>query len=202
MAIYHLPRAATALTLCLAAKPSLRGVAGHPRCRPTRRRNEPSVCASHHVSSPHAHGSLRPGGTDDDLGRLGLQDHRWLRQPCHGQGPKPRHRCLRQWSPSRAFLRMDGNASGIGDFAITKAEAVANWHFSTAQMAVSAKETPGFADAPHVVTVPGGLPVFSADGRFLGAVGVSGEAPGDDADCADAGIKAADYSSSRPAAAS
>jgi uncharacterized protein GlcG (DUF336 family) len=101
-----------------------------------------------------------------------------------------------------AFLRMDGNASGIGDFAMAKAEAVANWHFSTAQMAVSAKETPGFADAPHVVTVPGGLPVFSADGRFLGAVGVSGEAPRDDADCADAGIKAAGYSSSRPAAAS
>lgn len=98
-----------------------------------------------------------------------------------------------------AFLRMDGNASGIGDFAMAKADAVANWHFSTTQMAVSAKDTPGFADAPHVVTVPGGLPVFSSDGRFLGAVGVSGEAPQDDSDCAAAGIKAAGYSSTRPA---
>jgi len=97
-----------------------------------------------------------------------------------------------------AFLRMDGNAPGIGDFAMAKADAVANWRFSTAQMAVSAKDTPGFADAPHVVTVPGGLPVFSSDGRFLGAVGVSGEAPQDDSDCAEAGIKAAGYSSTRP----
>jgi uncharacterized protein GlcG (DUF336 family) len=90
-----------------------------------------------------------------------------------------------------AFLRMDGNASGIGEFSIQKAEAVASWRFSTAQMASAAKDTPGFADAPHIVTVPGGLPVFAADGRFLGAVGVSGEAPQDDSDCADAGIKAA-----------
>jgi uncharacterized protein GlcG (DUF336 family) len=90
-----------------------------------------------------------------------------------------------------AFLRMDGNASGIGDFAVQKADAVASWQFSTAQMAVSAKDTPGFGSAPHVVTVPGGLPVFSGDGRFLGAVGVSGETPQDDADCAEAGIKAA-----------
>jgi glc operon protein GlcG len=96
-----------------------------------------------------------------------------------------------------AFLRMDGNASGIGDFAIQKAEAVASWRFSTAQMAVAAGETPGFADAPHVVIVPGGLPVFSADGRFLGAVGVSGEAPKDDSDCAEAGIKAAGFSAER-----
>jgi glc operon protein GlcG len=101
-----------------------------------------------------------------------------------------------------AFLRMDGNASGIGDFAVQKAAAVASWRFSTAQMAISAKDTPGFASAPHVVTVPGGLPVFSADGRFLGAVGVSGEAAQDDVDCAEAGIKAAGLSSVRAAPSS
>jgi len=101
-----------------------------------------------------------------------------------------------------AFLRMDGNASGIGDFAVQKADAVASWRFSTAQMSASAKETPGFADAPHVVTVPGGLPVFAGDGRFLGAVGVSGEAPQDDSDCAEAGIKAAGLSSVRATRAS
>jgi uncharacterized protein GlcG (DUF336 family) len=96
-----------------------------------------------------------------------------------------------------AFLRMDGNASGIGEFAIRKAEAVASWGFSTAQMAAAAKETPGFADAPHVVVVPGGIPVFSADGRFIGAVGVSGEAPNEDSGCAEAGIKAAGFSPER-----
>ena len=91
-----------------------------------------------------------------------------------------------------AALRMDGNGSGIMDFAIAKAEAAAAWGFSTAQMADGARATPGFAFAPHVVTVPGGLPIWSADGRErLGAVGVSGEGPADDAACADAGIVAA-----------
>jgi len=91
-----------------------------------------------------------------------------------------------------AALRMDGNASGIMDFALTKAEAAAAWGFSTVQMVEAAKGTPGFADAPHVVTVPGGVPVWSADGKVrIGAVGVSGEAPADDAECAEAGVRAA-----------
>ena len=97
-----------------------------------------------------------------------------------------------------AALRMDGNGSGIFDFALAKAEAAAAWGFSTAEMADSAKETPGFASAPHVVTVPGGVPVWSADGKVrIGAVGVSGEAPADDAQCAEAGVKAAGLRSSR-----
>jgi len=96
-----------------------------------------------------------------------------------------------------AILRMDGNAPGITEFAMEKATAVALWHFSTANMAAAAKETPGFGNAPHVVAVPGGIPVFSADGKqFVGAVGVSGEAPVDDAACAEAGVKAAGLSSS------
>ena len=97
-----------------------------------------------------------------------------------------------------AALRMDGNGSGIFDFALAKAEAAAAWGFSTAQMVEAAKRTPGFAYAPHVVTVPGGVPVFSADGKVrIGAVGVSGEAPPDDAECAEAGIKAAGLRPSR-----
>jgi len=96
------------------------------------------------------------------------------------------------------FLRMDGNSPGVGDFAMQKAAAVAHWRFSTANMAAAVKETPGFANAPLVVTVPGGIPVFSKDGKqFLGAVGVSGEAPQDDAACAEAGVKAAGFSASR-----
>jgi len=96
-----------------------------------------------------------------------------------------------------ALLRMDGNAPGITEFAMEKATAVALWHFSTANMAAAAKETPGFGNAPHVVAVPGGIPVFSADGKqFVGAVGVSGEAPVDDAACAEAGVKAAGLTSS------
>ena len=91
-----------------------------------------------------------------------------------------------------AGLRMDGNGSGIMDFSIAKAKAVAAWGFSTAQMATSARETPGFGQAPNVVTVAGGVPVFSPDGKTrLGGVGVSGEAPDEDAACAAAGITAA-----------
>jgi uncharacterized protein GlcG (DUF336 family) len=91
-----------------------------------------------------------------------------------------------------AALRMDGNGSGIFDFAVAKAEAAAAWGFSTAQMLEGARGTPGFERAPHVVIVPGGLPVFSTDGKVrIGAVGVSGEAPADDAACAEAGIRAA-----------
>ena len=97
-----------------------------------------------------------------------------------------------------AALRMDGNGSGIMDFSLAKAQAVAAWGFTTAQMAEAAKETPGFADAPHVVTVPGGVPVWSADGKTrIGAVGASGEAPADDAACAEAGIRAAGLRSAR-----
>ena len=97
-----------------------------------------------------------------------------------------------------AALRMDGNGSGIFDFSLAKAEAVAAWGFPTTQMEQSAKETPGFVNAPHVVTVPGGVPIWSADGKArIGGVGVSGEAPADDAACAEAGIAAAGLRSSR-----
>jgi glc operon protein GlcG len=98
-----------------------------------------------------------------------------------------------------AALRMDGNGTGIFDFALAKAQASAAWGFSTANMAEGAKSTPGFGNAPHVVIVPGGVPVWSADGKArIGAVGVSGEAPEDDAGCAEAGIKAAGLRSTRP----
>jgi len=98
-----------------------------------------------------------------------------------------------------ASLRMDGNGSGIFDFALAKAQASAAWGFSTAQMLENARGTPGFERAPNVVIVPGGVPVFSGDGKTrIGAVGVSGEAPADDAACAEAGVRAAGLRTSRP----
>lgn len=97
-----------------------------------------------------------------------------------------------------AALRMDGNRSGIMDFALEKAKAVAAWGFATAQMEEAAKGTPGFARAPGVVTVGGGVPVFSADGKaMIGAAAASGEAPADDAACVEAGIKSAGLASQR-----
>jgi glc operon protein GlcG len=96
-----------------------------------------------------------------------------------------------------ALLRMDGNAPGVTEFAMQKAEAVAYWRFSTAEMVDAVRDTPGFAHAPHVVLVPGGVPVFTKQGRFVGTVGVSGEAPADDAACAEAGVRAAGFSTIR-----
>jgi uncharacterized protein GlcG (DUF336 family) len=97
-----------------------------------------------------------------------------------------------------AALRMDGNGYGIMDFAISKARAAAAWGFATGRMATAAQETPGFGSAPHVVTVAGGVPIWSADGSDrIGAVGVSGEAPADDQVCAEAGIAAAGLRTAR-----
>jgi glc operon protein GlcG len=97
-----------------------------------------------------------------------------------------------------AARRMEGNRAGIMDFSIEKAKAVAAWGFATAQMEESARATPGFARAPAVVTVAGGLPVFAADGKtMIGAAGAAGEAPADDAACVAAGIRAAGLRSER-----
>ena len=91
-----------------------------------------------------------------------------------------------------AVLRMDRSSAGATGFAIEKARASALWGFATSGMEEGARGTPGFANAPNVVTVAGGVPVFSADGTArLGAVGASGEAPADDVACALAGIEAA-----------
>lgn len=97
-----------------------------------------------------------------------------------------------------AFLRMEGNSAGAAAFAMEKARAVALWGFATSRMAEAIKDVPGFKDAPNVVTVAGGVPIFSADGKtFLGAVGVSGEAPADDEACAVAGIEKAGLTAAR-----
>ncbi|WP_309662904.1 heme-binding protein [Sphingomonas sp.] len=97
-----------------------------------------------------------------------------------------------------AALKMDRSSSGAMDFSIEKAVAVAAWGFPTAGMEEAATGTPGFARAPNVVTVAGGVPVWSTDGRTrLGGVGASGEDPKDDAACAEAGIRASGLRTAR-----
>jgi len=91
-----------------------------------------------------------------------------------------------------ASLRMDGNAPGIMAFAEQKARAAAMWGFGTLKMAEAVRETPGLGAAQYIVTVAGGEPVRTSDGKILlGGIGVSGEAPADDLSCAKAGIAAA-----------
>ena len=88
----------------------------------------------------------------------------------------------------------DGAPFGKMDFAEAKAVAAAAWGFDTAGQADGSKDFPGFARAPFVETVPGGVPMWSGQTR-LGAVGVSGAAPADDVACAEAGIRAAGLTS-------
>ena len=97
-----------------------------------------------------------------------------------------------------AALRMDGNGPGIIAFAEEKAYAAATWGFATSGMEQGARNTPGFADAPGVVTVGGGVPIYDSTGQHrLGAIGVSGEPPEDDVACAEAGIAAGGFLPSR-----
>ena len=91
-----------------------------------------------------------------------------------------------------AFLRMERNSAGVAAFSIEKAKAVSLWGFATSGMENAVKNVPGFADAPGVVTVAGGVPIYSADGKFrLGAAAASGEPPLEDEACVKAGIEAA-----------
>lgn len=97
-----------------------------------------------------------------------------------------------------AAWRMDGNGFGIMDFALAKARAAAAWGFPTSRMLAAAQQTPGFGNAPNVVTVGGGVPVYDATGQVrLGGIGVSGAAPEDDAACAEAAISAVGLQSTR-----
>ena len=119
----------------------------------------------------------------------------------HAQASKQSHHAIAVFDKGGnllAALRMEGNGPGVMAFSQAKAKAVANWGFSTAQMEDAIKGTPGFANEPHIVTVAGGVPVFTADGRnFIGSVGVSGEAPAVEVACAVAGITAAGLSADR-----
>jgi glc operon protein GlcG len=44
---------------------------------------------------------------------------------------------------------------------------------------------------PHLASVEGGVPLLTADGAYVGGVGVSGAPPEFDADCAEAGARLA-----------
>ncbi len=96
-----------------------------------------------------------------------------------------------------AYSRMDGASAGAAAFSQDKAKASAIWGFATSRMAEGAENTPGFASAPYVVTVAGGLAAYAPDAGRIGAVGVSGGAPSADEACAQAGLEAAGLKSSR-----
>ncbi|QAY77790.1 heme-binding protein [Sphingosinicella sp. BN140058] len=66
---------------------------------------------------------------------------------------------------------------------IASAEPAARWNVPT---------------APGIATAGGGVPVFTAEGRPLGAIGVSGSPTESDIACAEAGVRAAGLRATRP----
>ena len=88
------------------------------------------------------------------------------------------------------FVGMDGTSSGTGPTAMAKAESAARFRFPSAEIGGWVKGNPAVGHVPGLLGVRGGLPIFTASGKPLGGIGVSG-APADvDEKCAQAGIDA------------
>ena len=94
----------------------------------------------------------------------------------------------------KAFVRMDGAVLGSIDVALGKARTAAL--FGITSEAVWDYCKPG-APAPGLersngglMTFPGGAPLTASDGELIGAVGVSGGSPDQDADIARAAAAA------------
>jgi uncharacterized protein GlcG (DUF336 family) len=98
-----------------------------------------------------------------------------------------------------AFLREDGSGILRPQIAIGKAWSVLGMGLGGRTLAERAQAHPGFyaalaaASEGRMVPVPGGVLVRNAQGDVVGAVGISGDLPNNDEDCALAGIKAAGW---------
>lgn len=92
-----------------------------------------------------------------------------------------------------AFAKMDGASTAVSDIALWKSKSAATYRFPSASTAQWNIPT-----APGIATAGGGVPVFTADGQPLGAIGVSGAQTEDDIACAEAAISAVGLRSSRP----
>ena len=88
------------------------------------------------------------------------------------------------------YERMENTQYASNDIAIGKARAAATYRRPTRAFAdVINKGGPATATLPGVFASPGGVPLM-ADGKVIGAVGVSGVTGDQDEQCAKAGISA------------
>jgi uncharacterized protein GlcG (DUF336 family) len=92
----------------------------------------------------------------------------------------------------KAFHRMDGALLGSVDIAMNKARTAALFGFNTEALYEFAKPggtSPGFDRTNGgLIVFAGGIPVRDADGRLIGAVGVSGGAVTQDYQVAEAAV--------------
>ncbi|WFP73700.1 heme-binding protein [Mesorhizobium sp. WSM4906] len=92
----------------------------------------------------------------------------------------------------KAFSRMDGALLGSLDIAMAKARTAALFGFNTEALYEFCKPggtSPGFENTNGgLVVFAGGIPIRDANGRLLGAVGVSGGAVDQDFSVAQASV--------------
>jgi glc operon protein GlcG len=88
------------------------------------------------------------------------------------------------------FLRQDDAFLKSIEIAQLKAGTSAGFPFSTKQIGEITTKIPGIAFVPGIVTFEGGLPILTADGKQVGAIGVSGGTAEQDGMCAQASIDA------------
>ncbi len=88
------------------------------------------------------------------------------------------------------FLRQDDAFLKSIEIAQLKAGTSAGFPFSTKQIGDITTKVPGIAFVPGIVTFEGGLPILTADGKQVGAIGVSGGTAEQDGICAQASVDA------------
>ena len=94
----------------------------------------------------------------------------------------------------KAFARMDGAWLGSIDIALKKARTAALFQIATGDLGPLIQPGQPLYGAEisneGLITFPGGLPLVSADGTIIGAIGVSGSSVEDDQAVAEAGVAA------------
>ncbi len=94
----------------------------------------------------------------------------------------------------KAFLRMDGAWLGSIDIAIKKARTSRYFNFETGDIGKLSQPGGSLYGIEHsnggLITFPGGVPLKTADGTVIGAIGVSGSTVEDDHTVAAAGAAA------------
>jgi len=94
----------------------------------------------------------------------------------------------------KAFARMDDAWLGSIDIAIRKARTARFFDMPTGELGALSQPGQDLYAIEHsnggLITFPGGLPLTAADGRVVGAIGVSGSSVQNDHDVASAGAKA------------
>jgi uncharacterized protein GlcG (DUF336 family) len=94
----------------------------------------------------------------------------------------------------KAFVRQDGAVLGSIDIALSKARTSALFRLPSEALWEYAKPggpSPGLGNSNGGLTLfPGGLPLLDAQGALIGAVGISGGAPSQDLEIAQAAAAA------------